>query len=279
MMKVFGLANLLMLVLILSTCQQEKKASTVTDGEQLERRVDIFAEIELNEVFSTYNLEKLKTVEVQFRPAMKKPVKYEGVPFLDILEGIYGKGVLDSLKTGHAIELICKDGYYPQMLLSDVWKYSGYLVDRMAGEPDKWPAISRQKYAPFYLVWEGEKNDRNVPWPYGLTSVRLVSLEKQKECLLPDAGKTAEDGFYLFKKYCMKCHSINGKGGVMGPELNYPKNILAYWQEDQLSAFVKSPQSFRYNHQMKPVKRITETEMESIIDYFKYIETHSQLCD
>ena len=277
-MKIFSNINLLWLILILSACHREKKIP-VEERKLTESSLGLFMEIKLDTVFSKYQAEELVTVEVQFKTTMKEPVKYNGIPFLKILEDIYGKKWLDSLKKDHAIELVCKDGYCPQMPLSDVWKHDGYLVDRLTGEPNKWPAGFHKKYAPFYLVWKDEKNNQEVPWPYGLVSIRLVDLAKQKACLMPGADKIAEKGFYLFKKYCMKCHSINGQGGVMGPELNYPKNIISYWQEDQLFAFVKSPQSFSYNHKMRPVKKIAEKEMKLIIEYFKHIEKHSQLCD
>ena len=42
------------------------------------------------------------------------------------------------------------------------------------------------------------------------------------------------------------------KGGKMGPELNVPKNILEYRDREQLAAFIKNPQAFRFGSLMPP---------------------------
>ena len=78
-------------------------------------------------------------------------------------------------------------------------------------------------------------------------------------------------GFGYFEQYCIKCHSVNKIGGNVGPELNYPRNITEYWEVENIWAFVKDPQSFRYNARMAPVTPLTRAEFDKIIAYFRYI--------
>ena len=81
-------------------------------------------------------------------------------------------------------------------------------------------------------------------------------------------------GFELYKKNCMKCHSVNKVGGVMGPEMNVPKNITEYWQTKDIKAFVKNPYSYRYNSKMPPVVNLQDDELDLIVDYLTYMKAY-----
>lgn len=72
----------------------------------------------------------------------------------------------------------------------------------------------------------------------------------------------------------MKCHAINKEGGEMGPEFNYPKNIMEYWSEANIIAFAKNPTAFRINSKMPPVTDLKDEEFVEIVKYLKYISKH-----
>jgi len=59
----------------------------------------------------------------------------------------------------------------------------------------------------------------------------------------------------------------------MGPELNFPKNVTEYWDNNQLKAFIKNPASFRNNVKM-PTLNLSENEIEYITNYLQYMSKH-----
>ena len=58
----------------------------------------------------------------------------------------------------------------------------------------------------------------------------------------------------------------------MGPEFNYPTNITTYWNRENIIAFAKNPQSFRYNSKMPAVVKLNDQEFNQIIDYLEYVK-------
>ena len=64
------------------------------------------------------------------------------------------------------------------------------------------------------------------------------------------------------------CHSINGEGGTVGPELNVPRSIVEYRPIEQLKAFIRDPQSFRYSA-MPAHRHLSDEELDALIAYFR----------
>ena len=60
----------------------------------------------------------------------------------------------------------------------------------------------------------------------------------------------------------------------MGPEMNIPKNITEYWTDENIMAFAKNPQSFRYRSAMAPITGVSEEDFKKILAYLKYIAKH-----
>jgi cytochrome c2 len=84
-----------------------------------------------------------------------------------------------------------------------------------------------------------------------------------------------ESGYTLFKNHCLTCHAINGIGGTMGPELNYPKSVAEYWKEEELVNYIVNPASFRYKVKM-PTLGITKQQSQEIVDYLKYMSENKK---
>jgi cytochrome c2 len=72
----------------------------------------------------------------------------------------------------------------------------------------------------------------------------------------------------------MKCHSLNGIGGSMAPEFNFPKNITEYWREDDIIAFAKNSKTYRSNSKMSPINNLSDSDFVQIISYLKYIKEY-----
>jgi cytochrome c2 len=144
-----------------------------------------------------------------------------------------------------------------------------------AGAPLRFAPITRRELdpSPFYLVWSGSgQNDpHRYPWPFQLATIERVPFERRHPHTLP-AGE-AEDGeawrgFALFRSQCVMCHSINGEGGKVGPELNVPRSIVEYRREAQLREFIRDPESFRYTA-MPSHGHLDDADLDALIAYFR----------
>jgi hypothetical protein len=73
--------------------------------------------------------------------------------------------------------------------------------------------------------------------------------------LAPPAGASAaaQRGFGAWRVHCQKCHMLNGDGGEIGPELNWPMNVTEYWQPNMLKRWVLDPASMRLPAKMPPI--------------------------
>jgi mono/diheme cytochrome c family protein len=111
---------------------------------------------------------------------------------------------------------------------------------------------------PFYLVWKNLGDAVLMAqgpnyWPYQLTTVDLVRFADKAVKLAPPATakQDAKEGFALFRKTCLACHTLNGEGGqTSGVELNRPVNVTRYWKKEWLSKWIASPKSVRETSKM-----------------------------
>ena len=210
-------------------------------------------------------------VKVIADPVFKADKIYRAIPLSEIWTEILPK-LGDT--TGMQVDLVCADGYAPTMPLSKMLSGTGFLAFRdqeMTGK-QPWSDSLLAKFEPFYLVWPEVNGDtHHWSWPYGLTLLRFKSFEEAFAGIFPVDAPAVQPGFQLFKETFLKCHSINKIGGNMGPELNFPKNITAYWQKEDIWSFIRHPQSFRYNSKMPGVPTLEREQFEAIYAYLQYI--------
>ena len=170
---------------------------------------------------------------------------------------------------GLSLTFVCVDGYMVSMPYSTLLEQEAYLAYRDLDAAGDWPEEYAKTFPPFYLVWPAWSGDLKVyPWPFGLFEIRITRFEEEYAAAFPkDEG--VERGFHLFTAYCIKCHSINQVGGIMGPEFNYPKNITEYWAKEDIWSFAQNPQSYRYNSKMPAVPDLKREEFEEIYQYLQ----------
>lgn len=154
----------------------------------------------------------------------------------------------------------------------------GYLAlsDADRGTPGApgWDPIDRRQVdpGPFYLVWQ-EPHQRDIhhyPWPYQLATIEIAAFESEYPHTLPNSAamdSPARAGFRIFRVECIACHAINGEGGMIGPDLNVPRSIVEYRPIDQIKAFIRDPQSFRYTT-MPAHPHLSDTQLDELIAYF-----------
>ena len=238
--------------------------------------------LDLNAMAQNGELPASDTVQISYDNHFNKNNKrYMGFPLEELLDAVvFKRFAFDT--TDAIVHFECTDGYRPTMPVSLVFgQNAGYLVHRDLEAPPgrAWAdSLEEARFKPFYLVWDGtQPGDHRFMWPYGLIRIKLVSLRREFKNAYPFKNPEMAAGFNLFNQNCMKCHAINGVGGVMGPEFNYPKNITEYWTEANIMAFARNPQSFRISSKMAPVQGLTDAEFKSIIGYLRFMAKRKAL--
>ena len=250
----------LLLALFFACQQQETKEPKVLAKEET---VDTAPLVEINLAHAKEEgaLANTELIRVTYDPVFKRAKKYEAIPLKPYLEKIVTAQNIDKANT--EIIFLCKDGYNPSMPLAKVMENEPYLAikDIEAIEGKNWADTLKGKWSPFYLVWTNHSEGaKGFSWPYGLKYLQFKASDDAYKAAFPN-DKAQIAGFELYKEKCMKCHSVNKVGGVMGPEFNIPKNITEYWQTKDIKAFVKNPYAYRYNSKMLPVADLQDEEL------------------
>jgi mono/diheme cytochrome c family protein len=111
-----------------------------------------------------------------------------------------------------------------------------------------------------------------LPWPYQMVE---ISIDKADEGLQKPPTESLTRGYKIFKQNCVACHSLNLQGGVVGPELNVPKNILEYEDRKFLKEFIGNPSSFRARSKMPAFNStLSDQEIDDILDYLAWMGKH-----
>lgn len=271
----FRLVFFIVLVFSFISCQQKKEENqTEAMVSQPNLSLDLVALFEQNKQGQD------TVLTVVDDPVYHKNKRYKAVNAVYLLQNEMGFSKIDIQNTKIVFE--CIDGYKPEMPLELFLKAKPYIAFQDMDAPNgvKWETISKNgnpmNAAPFYLVYPSiSPRDNRYKWPYNLIKIKLEPLDNTKEALFPKNDKKVESGYELFQKQCITCHALNGIGGTMGPELNYPKSVTEYWIEKQLVQYIIDPTAFRHNVKM-PKLGITKKESQEIVDYLKYMSEYKK---
>ena len=204
--------------------------------------------------------------------------RYRACPLAAVLA--LGFGALDAGVTEDAdVFFRARDGYVKPASLARVREVGGYLAfadaDRMQDGDPGWEPIDRRQVdpGPYYVVWEkpAQRDPHRYPWPYQLVAIELASYARRYPHTAPaglPVAAPAWAGFTIFRSECIACHAINGEGGTIGPELNVPQSIVEYRPAEQLKAFIRNPQRFRYTS-MPAHEHLTAADLDAVLAYFQ----------
>lgn len=257
------------------SCNQKKeqKIEVVTIA-QTEIKLDLL------DLQKKNRLGKDTIVTITNDPVYHKLKKYNAVSASLLIKNEIDLTKIDPKNTKIVFE--CIDGYKPEMPLELFLNANPYLAYRDIDAPkdSNWEAIikdgNEMDAEPFYIVYTSvSEKDSQYKWPYNLVRINLEPLNKSTIELYPLKNRKLETGYTLFKNQCLSCHAINGIGGTMGPELNYPKSVTEYWKEKELVDYIVNPASFRNKVKM-PALGITKQQSQKIVDYLKYMSENKK---
>lgn len=257
----------------------QKKASPLEPraGERRELALDLVA-LRKEGAFKTLPLRRVSTLS---DPAYKRPAEFRGYALHEVLGLMQGWSAIDWSR--HEVRFIAEDGYAVVARHEDLQGGNGVLATELLGAPEgkRWESFVQGKRtmtpAPFFLVWEGEKGHKKRPWPYQVVRIEVVKSAEAFAAAFPSHDPSAQEGFALFKKNCLSCHSVNLVGGKVGPELNVPRNITELWREEHLPGFIRDAPSYRARTAMPPFKGLTGQEIEKILHYLRAMK-HQKVC-
>jgi cytochrome c2 len=163
-----------------------------------------------------------------FEPYEGREVAFQALPLAKVLDAVYA-GVW---RSEEELLFTCRDGYQPTVPVARVLAHRAWLAFARDDQPDfsisKQESGSRKRIdlAPFYLVWSNlddpsVRREGDYGWPYQLTGIDLIRPADHFPKMVPpaDAPPAAQEGFHTFRRYCSRCHAIDGEGGSVGPEL------------------------------------------------------------
>jgi len=219
---------------------------------------------------------QVRTVTID-DPYYGRRKSYRGCDLRQVLQAGFGAPVWQEERQDVVLRAL--DGYARPTTAARLGEPGAFLAfadaEHAHGDDPGWQPIDRRQVdpGPFYLVWTGkdQQDSRRYPWPYQLASIELVDFAREWPHTLPTsaAPDTAPwRGYAIFRSDCISCHSINGEGGKVGPDLNVPRSIVEYRPIAQIEAFIFDPTQFRYTS-MPPHRYLTPAQLQDLIAYFE----------
>lgn len=217
-------------------------------------------------------------------PVNSELIVYQGVLLTDLLNATFG----DRWQHYELIKFTSSDGYQPLLPVDLVHRHRGLIAFKEARRDDL-SAITRNNGerinpGPYFLVWENIKDPTAkqqdwLSWPWQLAAITLTNYRHEFPHAAPPltADPQVRRGFTLAMQHCIKCHTVNGEGGKVGPELNDPLNVTEVWQLDTLKKFILDPQTVKPGSQMIAFYRDVQNRevlVDQIILYLAYMAGH-----
>ncbi|MBX2874230.1 MAG: cytochrome c [Saprospiraceae bacterium] len=267
----------LFLALVFGACTEESKM-----GEQMK---EVAKETLAQQEIAHFDLEFLlgnehgfvaEEIMVKYDHTLKHEQNYKAYRFSQVLDTLLAQGDYDWIRSADPAKILitykCVDGYNASMTMDKALSQESYLAfTDLTSESEAWTGKMASKMPPLYLVWEEVPyDDHSLIWPYGLSKLTITPYEAAYASIMPKENLA---GFKLYETHCLKCHSLSKIGGVMGPEFNYPRNILTYWKEDDIWAFINDPKSFRYSSKMPPITYLQRSEFDEIVKYLRELDS------
>ncbi|KPA95606.1 cytochrome c [Pseudomonas asplenii] len=220
---------------------------------------------------------KAQTITIDDDVSYKRQMTYRAVPIAVLLDGV---------KPDDHLQAVALDGFAAEMSAAPLLGKSGAQAWLAVEDPaSPWPPLAEGKpgAGPFYLVWTHPEAGHISPeqWPFQVASIqRLAPVAQRFPALLPDPALAANDpvnqGFALFQKNCLACHTLNGAGDAqVGPDLNVPYSPTEYFAEGYLKRYIRDPQSLRHWPQAKmpafAPAVLPDSDLDLLVGYLRHM--------
>lgn len=207
-------------------------------------------------------------------PFYGKTKHYRAVPIRDLLTAAYGPTWVENGVGEFFFEAL--DGYRSHARVPVLTQDGGMLAFEDADVPG-WEEMPKEKVkpGPFYLVWTGagQLPSKGYPWPWQILTVKSAIVEDEYPNAVPrnvpDKSRVP-NGWAIFRKNCISCHSMSGQGGSVGPDLNEPRGITTYHDKSELKAFIRKASSFRHT-KMPDFDELSSRDLEDLMKYFDHM--------
>lgn len=241
------------------------------------------APLDLNELKASI---RPQTVRV-FDPLEKKEIEYTALPLKAVLEKVIGP---DWAKKEEAL-FICADGYRAPVPVERIKAHPAFLAFERKGSDhfaitEKVAKPREVDVGPFYLIWENiedqaMKAEGGNGWPFQVVGIELITFAERYPALSPPAkaSPSAKRGYQTFRKHCVSCHTLNGQGGKIGPELNTPVSVTVYFKENWLKKWILNPSALRAGTSMPaaiPAGPEQSSKADDVIAYLKAMALKNQ---
>ena len=210
-------------------------------------------------------------------PHEGKAIELDAVPMRALLDKI-----VPSWRSAEEVVATCTDGFHPAIPVRTFLEHEGFLAYARHGAADfeiEDDGI-KKNVGPYYLVWTKGDAGTDPPepdWPYAVVAFDVTDFAARFAAAFPppDAGAPVTEGFERFRTFCLPCHTINGRGGGVGPELNYPESVTEYIAEPVLRQWITNPALVRWNAKMPPPLPEAERarDMDPLLAYLRAMAT------
>jgi mono/diheme cytochrome c family protein len=188
-------------------------------------------------------------------PHEHRAIELEGVRATTLFDATLGP----SWRNAEEIVATCVDGFHPAIPVSLFLEHDAYVAYARPDSADfaiQESPTKRTAVGPYYVVWKKEAGlaPPEPAWPFEVTALEATDFATRFAAAIPprDAGALAQEGFERFRTFCLPCHTINGAGGAVGPELNYPVSVTEYFAGPVLRQWITDPNRVRWNAKMPP---------------------------
>lgn len=216
-----------------------------------------------------------------FDPYEEREIEFEAFPLDVVLDAVFSP----SWREEEEILFTCSDGYQPTLPVPRVLEHDAWLafdrIDRDGFAIEKIESGSQRRIelAPFYLVWENLDDEQmrregDYGWPYQLIGIELIRASERFPAMVPpdDASPDAVAGFQAFRAQCSRCHAINGEGGTIGPDLNFPVNPVDVREVEWIRHWIDDPSAMLPTARMprlNPELPEREQTIDRLIEYLR----------
>lgn len=234
---------------------------------EFRRDGEVLRQIDAAELAKTCGV---RTIEVD-DPYYEARKRYRACPLAAVMAAGFGAPA-DHLRGGDVL-FRALDGYVKPSSLERVREDGGFVA---LGEADgAFGPMGRRALdpSPFYVVWTkpAQRDTHHYPWPYQLAAIEIADVAAQFPHTAPTGIATsapAWHGYEIFRGECIACHSVNGEGGKVGPDLNVPQSIVEYRPIEQVKAYIRNPATFRYGA-MPSHEHLTADDLDALVAYFQ----------